>query len=189
MDELAKEIQERDKAEEKAREAEQAARMRKKQEAAKKRSTTFQDSPYIVKNLAYETESGNIRYKWLHVLSSEFPAKAVENVDYVWKSFRIEPFMDSNGYLVVSVQGLREYLHRAVWWIVNGDPGENRLEFIDGNKLNTRIENLRLADKKRYQGRFLFEGKRHSLGYFHTIEEANAAVAEARFKLSLGMEL
>lgn len=41
--------------------------------------------------------------------------------------------------------------------------------------------------RHRYQARLMVDGKRFSLGYYKTPEEANAAVAEAKFRHSIGL--
>lgn len=41
--------------------------------------------------------------------------------------------------------------------------------------------------RHRYQARVMLDGKRLSLGYYKTPEEANAAVAEAKFRHSIGL--
>lgn len=37
--------------------------------------------------------------------------------------------------------------HRVVWALHHGDPGDKDIDHIDGDKLNNRIENLRLANR------------------------------------------
>ena len=98
--------------------------------------------------------------------------------------------------------------HRVVWLLERGEPVPDIIDHIDGDTLNNRISNLRIATNSqnlansarrlttnvkgvhlRHRGnsiRFLayltVHGKRHSLGYFATLEEAATARREAAQK-------
>lgn len=49
-------------------------------------------------------------------------------------------------YMWVRANGSRYRAHRIIWAIVHGsDPGESVIDHIDGNGINNRIGNLRLA--------------------------------------------
>ena len=53
----------------------------------------------------------------------------------------------SNKYLAVYVDQNREYIHRIVWVLNNGEFPEMDIDHINGNKMDNRIENLRLCTR------------------------------------------
>jgi hypothetical protein len=99
--------------------------------------------------------------------------------------------------------------HRVAWLLVHGaDPWPDEVDHIDGDPLNNRIANLRLATRSQqsansrrqsrgtitgvkgvtpngrsngYDARITLDGKTHYIGHFSTIEEA----AEARRKAAI----
>lgn len=104
--------------------------------------------------------------------------------------------VDKEGYLRIRVEGREYRAHRIIWEMFNGPIPEGMLvDHIDGDTLNNRIENLRLATRrenninakattnrslpkgvssngKKYRVRLTFEGTTLCLGSYHTIEEA-----------------
>jgi hypothetical protein len=94
--------------------------------------------------------------------------------------------------------------HRIAWLLTYGDdPRPHEIDHIDGNPLNNRIGNLRLATRQQqafnrrarthsitgsrgvtecrngYEARITISGKVHRLGVFPTISEASQAYRQA----------
>ena len=113
-------------------------------------------------------------------------------------------------YYTVSVYYIRYKLHRLVWIYHNGDvPNGMIVDHVDGNSINNRIENLRLATPsennrnskisskntsgvkgvywykrdKKWKAQIMVDHKFIHLGYYNTIEEAEAAIIIARNNL------
>ena len=174
-----------------------AERRRLAKEDARLTNLPFSANPDIIKTLRYDRDTGQLFHRYVWPLRQEYwdklgTVRPDEGTDYVWVEYLLPTMVNPNGYRTVHVQGSRyvELLQRAIWWTVNGDPGESKIEFIDGDRNNCRIENLRAtASRKRYQGRFRHQGEKYFLGYYGTLEEAEAAIAEAKFKLSIGLPL
>jgi len=115
--------------------------------------------------------------------------------------------IDKEGYVVTFSNGKKYFVHRLIFLMHHGSLPE-RLDHIDGNRSNNKIENLRKADKyenqynrklaknnttgvkgvtwRKKEKRFLaichVSGKRFELGYFKILEDAKKAVEEFREK-------
>jgi hypothetical protein len=109
-------------------------------------------------------------------------------------------FLMNSGYRYIKLKQRRVPYHHVIWFIhYNYFP--SKLDHVDRNPLNNRIENLRLvSDKQNCQnrsktkgksskylgvtfhktsGKFLARIKQKSLGYFNTEKEAGVAYAKA----------
>ena len=107
--------------------------------------------------------------------------------------------LDRDGYVRVRIMGKEYRAHRLIWEMFRGEiPTETLVDHIDGDRLNNRIENLRLATRQqnnansigrskiglpkgvtvsnsKYRARLTYNGKTLCLGTYATIEEAKAA--------------
>lgn len=95
----------------------------------------------------------------------------------------------NHGYPIIRMKSCQIPLSRAVWiWHQGfGVPWPRRITNINGNKLDTRIENLRAARSgHQYRAQIWAGGKNHYLGMFATKEEARAA--EDQLRAVLGLE-
>jgi hypothetical protein len=113
------------------------------------------------------------------------------------------------GYLSTSVKGSRFLLHRLIWVLAgNNDPGQLQIDHINGDRLDNRIANLRLAQRIEnnknvkthqdnstghlgisehkpgiYRVRIMKDGKNHHIGLFSSLTEAVAARRNAELDL------
>ncbi len=112
----------------------------------------------------------------------------------------------SRNYVGIRLNGELFNAHRLAWLLHHGtDPEASEIDHIDGDALNNRISNLRLATRSEntsnrrvarntqtgvkgvtvhgngYIACIKSKGKRYYLGWFHSIEEA----AEARRKAAI----
>lgn len=115
--------------------------------------------------------------------------------------------LDRDGYVRVRKDGKEYRAHRLIWEMLKGPIPEGLLiDHIDGDTLNNRIENLRLATRQqnnansvskgstlpkgivrvstRYRARLTFKGTTYSIGTFDTIEEAKLAYDSKNIELN-----
>lgn len=108
------------------------------------------------------------------------------------------------GHIRISVDGKRYYAHQLAWLYVHGEWPDGRLDHIDNNGGNNRIDNLRIANKQqnranaklsgnnsvgqkgvtkltsgRFHARLRVGGHTISLGTFNSAKEAGEAYYKA----------
>jgi len=114
-------------------------------------------------------------------------------------------YVDDSGYRKVSIKGFNFRAHRLCWLIHYGTEPDGEIDHINGIKDDNRIENLREATRsqncmnmklrsdnasgfkgvywrehaKRFTASVWKDGKRKSLGYFDTAEQAHEAYVQA----------
>ena len=118
--------------------------------------------------------------------------------------------MGYGGYIIIKFNYREYYAHRLGYYMYHGiDPLEKFIDHIDGDKINNKINNLRLATKsqnnmnrsilgsnnnsgytgvgwnkkdKKWSARITIDGVRKFLGYFINIEDAIKARKEGEIK-------
>ena len=62
----------------------------------------------------------------------------------------ISPSLNSNGYLMVMVDGIHYRQHRVIWkWVTGEDPMRKKIDHVNGDASNNAWHNLRLTDKEK----------------------------------------
>jgi hypothetical protein len=111
--------------------------------------------------------------------------------------------IDRNGYRSVALFYKRMLAHRVAWCLVHGEWPASELDHVNHDKLDNRIENLRLATRRenlvhrgkpvtntsgrkgvtwragKWEARIAINGRKVNLGRFQDIDEASKAYAEA----------
>lgn len=112
----------------------------------------------------------------------------------------------TTGYRMIGVNYKRYLTHRLIWKMVTGEDALNGIDHIDGTKLNNRFENFREADQSqnganskisknnkcgvkgvfwhinKWQANIMLNREKINIGRFERLEDAAAAVTEARKK-------
>lgn len=143
------------------------------------------DHAYLVSQIDYSLETGV--FTWKVRRKGRFQGEPVGS-------------LQKNGYLLITIDGVRYFGHRLAWYWVTGEEPECVIDHRDGDRANNRFGNLRLGDqgfnmqnqrKARsnnatgylgvavhaggFTAQISVRGKKRHIGIFRTPEEAHAA--------------
>ena len=123
---------------------------------------------------------------------------------------KVAGMIDCEGYRCIKFKGRIFRAHHLAWMYMHGEFPNSVMDHVDGNRANNAIANLRvvtfagnsqnqkiahkdgkygllgvdkLSHRKLFRARIATNGKRVTLGYFKTSEEAHEAYVEAKRKL------
>jgi hypothetical protein len=147
----------------------------------------------VLEHLRYEPETGE--FWWVR----RAPRRSL------WKPAGGKHYRYSDGkpaHISIKLNDQAYQAHRLAWLVMTGaDPGSLTVDHLDRDPFNNRFSNLRLADSalqslnrhaygvskykgvaynrrdRKWQASYAANGRRYSLGYFATEEEAGAAAA------------
>lgn len=108
------------------------------------------DAKTLCNLLEYDAESGTLT--WKHRDASAFTdlKQRANATAQMWnKKFAGKPAFTAigNGYYRGSIFDKRYEAHRVIWALHNGEWPKSEIDHIDGNGLNNRLINLRLASR------------------------------------------
>lgn len=162
------------------------------------------DREKILRVMDYDPLTGLFTWKRRDPVDGDIPAKVASwNTRYSGKLSGCE----NNGYVLLSIDNRKYYAQRIAWIIERGPiPDGMVIDHINGNGLDNRIDNLRVACKRVNalntvkirnnktgltgvvalpSGRFMAQrndmGKKRYLGSFDTAEEAHQAYLKSRY--------
>ena len=126
---------------------------------------------------------------------------------------RVAGWPNKLGYIYIALDKKKFCAHRLAWLYVHGEMPDGEIDHINRDPSDNRIANLRVSTRaenlwniakpvtntsgyknvyvykgdckrqKRYNAMIKVNGRRRSLGYFHTAEEAHEAYCEAAKRL------
>ena len=157
---------------------------------------------YLKSILSYDPETGV--FTWKERQDVECPAQW--NSHYVGKEAGCKQKIAHAFYRRIRIKGKKYGAHRLAWLYMTGEWPPRQIDHIDGNALNNRFENLRLATpaqnlvnrgahknnklgikgvskfRNKYKAQIQARGQKIHLGCFKTPEEASAAYTKAAEK-------
>ncbi|QBR52757.1 HNH endonuclease [Erwinia sp. QL-Z3] len=148
----------------------------------------------VKKILNYDSDSGI--FTWILPASKSI------------KPGRVAGSISSNGYLRIKINGKSYPAHRIAWLLVHNTFPDTEIDHINGEKLDNRITNLRIASRlqnnrnvikrkdntsgfkgvswqlpnKKWVARISVNRKRLTIGFFDSKEEAAEAYKQASIK-------
>ena len=152
---------------------------------------------YLKSILSYDPETGVFTWKERQDVPKEW------NTKYARKEAGSKHKDKNNFYRYIGINDKRHRAHRLAWLYMMGEWPPQQIDHIDGNGLNNRFDNLRLANGtqnkansrarknnklgikgvhkrgNRYGAEIRISGRKIYLGYFDTPEEASVAYAKA----------
>jgi hypothetical protein len=166
---------------------------------------------YVKECFKYNPKTGVLT--WKARPKSHFPTERGWHIFHASYAGKVTGCKDYKGYLVVLIGGRPYFAHRIVWAIMKGVWPSEMIDHINGVRDDNRLANLREASRgqnisnarirkdnttgvkgilkpvaranggKAWRVGIRVGGKRHHIGYFNSMEEAEVAVRESRVKL------
>lgn len=168
---------------------------------------------YVRDCLSYDPDTGTLT--WKNRPESHFPTLRGCRIFHAVYAGKATGCKDRQGYLVVLIGGRPYAAHRLAWAIMTGSWPSEMIDHVNGVRDDNRFENLRKATRaenrrnsvvrrdntsgvkgvgkpiKRADGSLTWramittDGVKKHVGYFPSLEKAEAAVKAAREKLHL----
>lgn len=114
----------------------------------------------------------------------------------LWRNGKEAGWLANTGYRMVSMNNKKYLSHRVIWYLVHGAWPDKDIDHIDGDKLNNKLDNLRLAsdsqnlrNQKKIKGyhkvgdkwraQYSVDNKVYHIGMYDTEQEARLAYEQA----------
>lgn len=157
------------------------------------------DHSYLVNQIHYSQETGV--FTWKVRRKGRYQDESVGS-------------LQKNGYLLITIDGVRYFAHRLAWYWVTGEDPACGIDHRDGAGTNNRFSNLRPGDQllnvqnqrrprsdnssgylgvsplgKRFSAQIHHLGKKHHLGVFDTAIAAHDAYVTEKRRIHAGCTL